>query len=171
MRPVTDLPNAAGGYALRPRIRGLLIRGRRAHQSRATQRTTLIRAAVKDRRVRAPARSPVLWSRQGGGQAPNGIQLGTERVGRGKPVSPRFASMLDIMARNTSPIGRHSECGTGPGFRSAVRIRVDTFGHPSRDSTLRDERGTSPTRQRLRQKSGTLTRRYGTQLGYRTQFD
>lgn len=163
MRPTTDLPNVAGGYALPLDWSSLWKRGRRAHESCATQRTTLIRAAVMDLRVRAPARSPVIWSLLGGGRAPNGIQWGVLCAGRGKPASLRFDTTLDITARNTSPIGRHSELATGLALGSAARTRMDTTIHPSRTAPW-DERGTKPTRWELRQKTGTLTRRYRTQL-------
>jgi hypothetical protein len=117
-----------------------------------------------DRRIRAPARSPVLWSPWGGGQAPNGIQLGAERAGRRKSVSPRLDSTLDITVRNTSPIGRHSLLTIELGFRSAVRRRVDTIVLPSRTAACGTDAEQGQQGEKLGQKTGTLTQRYRTQL-------
>lgn len=65
---------------------------------------------------------------------------------------------------------KHVADRTPLGTRYWTRTRLggtDTHGHDDTsfpDSTLRDERGTKPTRWELRQKTGTLTRRYRTQL-------
>jgi hypothetical protein len=100
----------------------------------------------------------------GGGRAPNGIQSGAWRTMSGKPASPRFASTLDTTTRNTSPIGRHSECAVERGLRSAVRTHVDTLIHPSRTAPCRTNAEQCLHGKKLGQKTGTLTQRYGTQL-------
>lgn len=143
------------------------VRGRRAHQSRATQRTTLIRAALMDRRVRAPARSPVFWSPWGGGRGSKRNSVGGRTRGAGQT---RLTTLrLDARHHRT----KHFTDRTPLGTRSRTGLEIGnskTRGHDCTsfpDSTLRDERGTKPTRRRLRQKTGTLTQRYWTQLHWR----
>lgn len=158
-----------GAYSLLPWLRGLWTIDKRPASTPEPCDATHNLDTRRDHGPQDPRSSALagILEPLGGGQAPKRIQLGAERAGRGKPVSPRFDSTLDITARKTSPIGRHSERVMELDFRSATRGRVDTIVHPSRTAPCGTDAERGRQVRKLGQKAGTLTQRYGTQLNCR----
>ncbi len=170
MGPVTDLPNVGG------RLRVAARRERTVEKRPASAREPCSATQNFDTRRGHGSQDP-RSSTLAGNLEPSGGRSGSKWNSVGGLVQgtrqTRFTA-LQFDSRHHAE--KHFADRTPLGTRDGTRFRIggtDTHGHDGTsfpDSTLRDVRGTKPTRRRLRQKTGTLTRRYGTQLHYCRHF-
>jgi len=164
MRPVTDLPNSAGG------VRVAALNTRAVDKGPASTPEPCDATHNFDTRRGHGPQGP-RSSALAGALEPSGGRSGSKlnSVGgrtRGAGKTRRATLRLDAGHHGDKHFADRTPLGTR-GRRGLQISNTDACGHVCTsfpDRTLRDERGTRPTGRILGQKARTLTQRYGTQF-------